>query len=262
MKETEWIASGFFYGAKAPKEKMDQETEYFTFLVTNRHVLEGLDNRVIRINPKGAQTAKDYTLTGVSGKFWFGHPNPDIDVAVVPISTCTLRELGIQVSFFPGDELSASRSRLSKLGVAEGDFVYALGFPLGLVGQKRSYAMARLGIIARIRDALLNLEQYYVLDASIFPGNSGGPVVLKPEVFALPETKSIEISYLIGLVQGYIPFRDVAVSIQTNRPRVVFEENSGLGLVIPIDYVDECIASLKPEQGMTLIEVTESIRPA
>ncbi len=42
---------------------------------------------------------------------------------------------------------------------------------------------------------------------------------------------------MLGLVASYLPYRDVAISQQTGRVRLVSEENSGLARVIPIDLV-------------------------
>lgn len=46
---------------------------------------------------------------------------------------------------------------------------------------------------------------------------------------------------LIGIVKSYIPFQDVAISQQTKRPRVIFEENSGLANVETVDKILETI---------------------
>lgn len=40
-------------------------------------------------------------------------------------------------------------------------------------------------------------------------------------------------------MQSYETYKDVAISRQTRRPRIVFEENSGLASVIPVDRVNE-----------------------
>lgn len=74
-----------------------------------------------------------------------------------------------------------------------------------------------------------------------FPGNSGGPVIIKPEFTHIEGTKSQNESRLIGLVKSYIPYTDVAISPQTGRPRVVFEENTGLTNVEPVDYIIDTI---------------------
>jgi hypothetical protein len=40
---------------------------------------------------------------------------------------------------------------------------------------------------------------------------------------------------VIGIVSSYIPYQDAAISPQTKRPRIVFEENSGLTSVVPTE---------------------------
>lgn len=46
---------------------------------------------------------------------------------------------------------------------------------------------------------------------------------------------------LIGLVLGSISYVDIAVSQQTKKPRITFEDNAGLTIVIPADAVLELI---------------------
>jgi hypothetical protein len=81
----------------------------------------------------------------------------------------------------------------------------------------------------------------FLIDAFVFPGNSGGPVVSAVDITAITGTKAQNTAYLIGMVKGYVPYDDVAVSQQTGRPRMVSEENSGLAEVIPVDFINETI---------------------
>src|ERR1019366_8874960 len=60
----------------------------------------------------------------------------------------------------------------------------SLGFPLQLVGGERNYVIVRHGTIARIGDMLAGTNKNFLVDTFIFPGNSGGPVILKPEMMA------------------------------------------------------------------------------
>jgi hypothetical protein len=202
-----------------------------------------LTNAYIRVNPKERKAPKDYQLElkNNTGQLWFAHPDPAVDVAVFPGSVDFLGEQGMKIEFFPNDQVAAGRAKLSDLGVAEGDFIYVLGFPMGLVGEERNLAIVRQGILARVSDALANPNHNYLIDAFIFPGSSGGPVILKPELAHIGKAKSIPSPFLIGLVKEYLTYQEVAVSAQTRKPRIVFEENSGLGEVIPIDRVQECI---------------------
>jgi hypothetical protein len=159
------------------------------------------------------------------------------------------RERGMQIEFFPNDQVVAGRSKLADLGVAEGDFVYVLGFPMGLVGEERNLAIVRQGVLARVSDALLNPSHNYLIDAFIFPGSSGGPVILKPELTHIKEAKPIPMPFLIGLVKEYVTYQEFAISAQTRKPRIMFEENSGLAEVIPIDRVQECIDACLSSQN-------------
>jgi hypothetical protein len=101
----------------------------------------------------------------------------------------------------------------------------------------------RSGTLARVRDLLARTSKIFLVDAFVFPGNSGGPVILKPEAIAIEGTKAQIAPYLIGIVQAYVPYQDVAVSLQTGRPRVIFEENAGLAAVHPVDFIEETIAA-------------------
>jgi S1-C subfamily serine protease len=81
----------------------------------------------------------------------------------------------------------------------------------------------------------LQEQASFLIDANIFPGNSGGPVVTRPEISSIEGTKAIDKAALIGIVKSYLTYKDVAVSQQTGKPRVIFEENSGLALVETVD---------------------------
>ena len=48
-------------------------------------------------------------------------------------------------------------------------------------------------------------------------------------------------SLLIGMVSSYIPYEEVAISEQTGKRRMVFQENSGLAVVVPIDVIQETV---------------------
>ncbi len=250
--ERKWVASGFLYGHYIADNE-DGTKQYKVYLVTNRHVFENLPTVYLRFNPRTNEPAREYTLNLQDEKgtsLWFPHPNTEIDVAIIPINFNLLQEHAMQVSFFQSDKHVANVDRLNELGLTEGDFAYVLGFPMGLVGKERNTVIVRSGSIARIRDALVRANQEYLIDAFVFPGNSGGPVVSKPEALAIQGTKSQNAAYLIGIVKSYVSYQDVAVSLQSKRPRVIFEENSGLAAVHPIDFVQEAIkGQLKIVEG-------------
>ena len=49
------------------------------------------------------------------------------------------------------------------------------GVPLGEAGEERNYVIVRQGIIGRIQHWLKGDARTFLIDATIFPGNSGGP---------------------------------------------------------------------------------------
>jgi trypsin-like peptidase len=257
-----WIgeASGFFYGEFVRKE--GDQVAYNLFLVTNRHVIEGHIAATsgplsVRLNPESGGPVQEYDfpllLDGLPT--WHAHPDPQIDVAVVTLNPNFLKASGVKFEFFHSEYDSLSRVRAKELGLSEGYGVFVLGFPMNLIGTGRDYVVVREGSIARVRDTLdsPSTVKSFLIDAFVFPGSSGSPVVLRPqnalEAFA-GEKPPIQAAYLIGIVRSYIPYTDVAISAQTNRPRVTFEENSGLSEVIPADYIDEAIQdSFKAKPG-------------
>ena len=239
----EWVASGFLFG-EFVERKSPTEATYRVYLVTNRHVFEGLQTAYVRFNPEANEPAREFDLQlhDPDGKLkWVAHPDHTIDIAITPINVALLKEQHIKFSWFQGDQHVMDRKKANELGLSEGDGVYVLGFPMGLVGGERNYVIVRQGTIARIRDALAGSSKEFLIDSTIFPGNSGGPVVTRPEITAIQGTQSSSAAHLIGVVKAYIPYRELAISAQTKQPRIMFEENSSLASIIPIDFVRETI---------------------
>ena len=235
--EHRWLATGFFYGDLVVSQP---EERYFLFLVTNRHVLEGLSPISLRFNPQEGDQTIDLEVPLVDKVIF--HPNKAVDLAVLPVLAGGLRDKGVRLESFQGNIHAANLTKMSEIGVSEGDGVFVLGFPMGLVGIERNSVIVRSGVIARLQDAYAGHVPYFLIDTSVFPGNSGGPVILKPEMVAIEGTSTNNESLLVGVVQSYIPYTDTAVSQQTGQIRSVFMENSGLAQILPIQFIEETIA--------------------
>ncbi len=227
------VGTAFLY----ERSLADPPDRHITFMVTNNHVVEAGATHV-RFNRidggTGLVAVQDTTRAGLE---WFRHPTSDVAVLPLPTESPLARSGGADHLHF-ADNLTPSTEEWQR--ATEGYGVFVLGFPMGLVGEQRTYPIVRHGVIARIQDWLRGDARSFLIDSTAFPGNSGGPVLLQPEAMGLEGTESIRRSLLLGIVSSYISYTDVAVSKQTGRPRVTFEENSGLAEVVPIDMAKEC----------------------
>jgi hypothetical protein len=239
-----WIGTGFIFG-RFLKEIADKNKKYYRlWLITNKHVLTDLRNVYIKFNSAQDTQSKDYRvqLVARNGRTrWIGHPVESIDVAAIFLNPNFLREEERRFSYFPSDVHIMDREQMRTDGVTEGDRIFVLGFPMGLVAPDRQYVICRGGYLARVRDFIEGRTTRFLIDATVFPGNSGGPVILCPTALAIEGTKQIQKSELIGIVKGYVPYVDEAVSLQTQQTRITFEENSGLAAVESVDSIIETV---------------------
>lgn len=242
-----WVGTGFLFGTFQNVNADDPTTSnYKIHLVTNKHVIENQDNLILRFNPQNGQAATDFPILlkkPDGSTVWTGHPNPNVDVAVLAINAQMLTDAGMIFSFFKSNTDILDKLGLAANQISEGDFIYVLGFPMGMMPSDRQHVIVRGGVIARIKDLYENRSTSFMVDSLVFPGNSGGPVILKPEMVAIQGTPAFNNAALIGIVKSYIPFTDVAISQQTGKTRITFEENSGLANVETVDKIVEAIAA-------------------
>ena len=255
-KKVYWGASGFLYGKLDQTNPDPNDRVYRVYLVTNKHVLNERDLIYVRVNPTATRQAQGFEVRlsdqDTGSKLWLGHEIDEVDVAVLRINYKRLQSFGMAVSFFGSDQHALNVGGLEETGVSEGDFVFVMGFPMGLVGEERNTVIVRSGVIARVRETLARPTDRYIIDTVVFPGNSGGPVIRKPETVAIRGTRTQNSANLIGIVASYIPYRDIAVSKQTGNVRVIFEENSGLAEAFSVDCIDETIDQLEATMAGTI----------
>ena len=104
---------------------------------------------------------------------WVAHPDPDVDLAYVPLSV-TPQEAG-------KSELQAIV--LSQFATAAETYeaapVLILGYPAAVGADFQVRALLRQGVIAWVSPERPAAKPF-LIDANIFPGNSGGPVLFVP----------------------------------------------------------------------------------
>jgi hypothetical protein len=117
--------------------------------------------------------------------------------------------------------------------------LFIIGFPLGMRSEKYATPVVRRGIVARPD------PNNIIVDGFVFPGNSGGPVVYGPTIRLGKgfKTQVLQGDWFVGMVLSEIRYVEPAISPQTGRPRVTFEDNSGLCNVLPADHILDLLAS-------------------
>lgn len=241
---TKWVTvgTGFFYGYLVHDDPDPKKRQYAVFLITAAHVVKGFaesgkDKIEARIDATDVSSKSENLDIPISD--WFFHPS--VDLAATPVPIQLLSQRGLQNSFFASDENSLTIKQMVTAGTAAGDGIFVPGFPMGLSGEHRNYVIVRQGAIARISELLEGASKTFLVDAFVFPGNSGDPVILRPEILSIQGTQANPKAALIGVVLSYESYVDTAVSQQTKHARITFEENSGLAAVLPVDFINELV---------------------
>ncbi len=240
-----WFATGFIVGRYEGTDENGQK-KYTTYLITNKHVVKDCNALHLQFNSANGTSLSTTTLKKGKQLNYSGHPDPEIDIIANRINVNGAIENGAIVSFFQLDDQALNKNTMKTTGVAEGTLVYALGFPIsldnGLVDTISKAPVCRLGCISRIEHLYHNNNaKFFIIDAATYPGNSGGPVINRPEIISITNTPRNDTANLIGIVSAYIPYREQLMSTQTQRIRMINEENSGLTVVYPVDYIAEVV---------------------
>ena len=256
-----WVGTGFFYGSKqaTPPEGWNKEGQrYLIWLVTNKHVVQLLKNPIVRIDSQGSEALQIpvQMLDAEGDSYWKGHDDPDVDVSITPINHDFLAAIGAKFNFFMQGSTSATIEELKEMEVSEGIGGFLLGFPMGIVSGPTNAVIVRKSYIAKIRDTYEGNSKSILIDGAVFPGNSGGAAVINPELMAIEGTKALPKAYLIGVVASYVPYIDTAYSTQTNRPRITFEENSGLTNIFPVNCIHEIVEKVFASKDQTEEQAT------
>jgi hypothetical protein len=120
--------------------------------------------------------------------------------------------------------------------------LFFISFQPGIEDPNAITPIMRRGMVS-----IINSDQTFYMDAFAFPGNSGSPVFSKPSPTTFSE-KGLTFGdplgcKFVGIIGEYLAYREVAVSEQTKKPRIVFEENTGLARVWSVDALQEVIKS-------------------
>ncbi|OAV70739.1 hypothetical protein Barb4_01119 [Bacteroidales bacterium Barb4] len=240
--------TGFLFG-----KRKQGVGDYDIYLVTNKHVLQNKDNsskNEVKIlfnsidNMQGILRPLKLVEGNPSLPVWTGHADSIVDIAVIKLNDSLLE--GVIYDYFKSDKEAFNKEELGK-NVSEGDDVYILGFPFGFVGvENKKYVILRNGVVSRIQDFFDGKSSDFIVDAFIFHGNSGSPVILRPK--SGRKTKSNLHYKIIGVAKGRaFPEKDKNNEVDGN--------NTGLCLVESVNRIFEAIERAEKVKGENDLEI-------
>lgn len=213
------------------------------YLVTARHVIVRPDgsrrdeNMKAYFNLKtGAVGSRSIALVRAqTGCDWVMTPDPSIDIALTPI--------GINATT---DDILRVPPEIWKpmADVPETTELLFIAYQPNAGYANRVAPVIRTGMLSRIND-----DKTFYMDGPAFPGNSGSPVFVRPVPARYLSNGNISVGpdplafSFVGVVGEYVPYIDSAVSPQTDRVRITFEENTGLTRVWSTDSIHALIGS-------------------
>ena len=216
------------------------------FLATAKHVIAEVDpktGKVMKEKPglfvfnnmkNGSVRFSSIDELKKSYKFFY-HTNDKVDITIIPFP---LNITDDDVKVFAEDMFVDGGNLYETYDVFFASYQPGIS---DLAIDSKIIPIVRKGSIAR-----MNSNKSLYIDGSAFPGNSGSPVFVMPSPIRYSSNNN-SISFgddtiggkFIGIISQYTPYTEVAISQQTGRPRVIFEENTGLSLVWLNDYLKE-----------------------
>lgn len=170
--------SGFFF-AFAISEKGNVPT-----IVTNKHVVSGAVsgqfNLTLRGQDGGPLVGQHITIEfDQFEKRWIPHPDPQVDLCVMPIAPLLTEAASQGKTFFfvaLEESLLPSQAEVADLSALEE--ILMIGYPNGIWDATNNMPILRRGITATHPHLDYEGRKEFMIDAACFPGSSGSPVFL------------------------------------------------------------------------------------
>lgn len=229
------------------------------YLVTARHVLFGPDGATL-LASHATITGYNRELPGsprivvgidldllLAAKELRSHATNDIAVArIASISpeakrirsltfTPGIHPVDLAGEYFTGINLAHNCKRFSN--VLEANEIIIFGYPvsLGLASMPQldtAKPLLRQGIVAAKNDSMRTI----IVDCPVYPGNSGGPVL---EIEKVGDATHFDV---IGVVSQFVPAAETWVNTPYGYANTSMS-NSGYSVIVPVDAIDEIIAT-------------------
>lgn len=241
------------------------ESQNYPFVVTNRHVIRDAKTGTIQFHKASGSKLELGTAHRIEvqdfEKAWTGHPDPDIDVAVMPLAPLleSMQQSGITPFYKTiSRELTVSPQLVAELDSLEE--VVFIGYPNGIWDSKNFLPVMRKGTTATPIAIDFEGKKQFLVDASVFPGSSGSPVFLFNKGMYSDRRGNTKIATrlaFLGIIAAVF-FREdlnritLVPEAPANWPAAVAHEMIDLGVVFKAHTVIEAIEALLRQRGISL----------
>lgn len=155
------------------------QTAYYV-MITADHVLSCFrgDTATLALrtleNGEYKQLPHKVKIRDAGKPLWVKHPSTDVAAMYVSLPrNCDLRLIST--------DLLATDDFYNEFEIQPGDEVFVFGFPLGLPANPAGFPILRSARIANFPLTPVASTVTFLVDFEIFPGNSGGPVLLNSQ---------------------------------------------------------------------------------
>lgn len=153
-------------------------------IITNKHVIAGAIKGKFHLtlsSDKGEPDHQNQVVFELDDfeKRWIQHPEPDIDLCIMPIAPLLLQARSSQKEIFYvpfNKELIPTEQQLGELMALED--ILMVGYPNGIWDSKNNLPIFRRGTTATHPNFDYNGKKLFLIDASVYHGSSGSPVLL------------------------------------------------------------------------------------
>lgn len=257
-----WVGTGFVYAVETNKGTAH-------FVVTNKHVLEAAETVTVRMIQQDAAggprlgQATQITIQDFGATAWSGHPDPSVDVAVMPAAAVleAMASSGAAPFFrsVPPEVLLTEETAIELDAVEEINFI---GYPNGLYDTANYLPILRTGTTATPISVDYQGKPAFLVDASVFPGSSGSPVCIANRGTYLSRGGGVVVgSRVICLgVLAAVHVRAVQGTVDVLPSKLVsgFDEPIDLGIVFKASCIDECVSQILALAGLVAVASSPS----
>lgn len=172
--------TGFFFGFPVGNDSIP-------LLVSNKHVVKGakLGRLFFTLSTLDSPPTPDrgnlypFVLDNFESA-WLPHPDPDIDLAVMPLSGALhqVKQQSGRDTFFIKLSPQHIASTDERQAYSTMEDVVMIGYPNGIWDQVNNMPVLRKGITATHVGTRWNGRDEFLIDVATFPGSSGSPVFL------------------------------------------------------------------------------------